>query len=62
MNHITRRAVRAALGSAAVIAALALPLTLGASAASAADGEPQLPKAEKPIEETGSWVWDKNEP
>ncbi|WP_432133041.1 MULTISPECIES: hypothetical protein [unclassified Streptomyces] len=74
MRQITRRAARTAVGTAAVVAALALPLTLGASAAVAADtppapvvieddlGDPPMPKPEKPTEDTGSWVWDKFEP
>ncbi|BBC36331.1 hypothetical protein SGFS_076250 [Streptomyces graminofaciens] len=75
MGHITGRVVRTAIGTAAALATLALPLVLGIHSASSApagqtvvtavdlDGDGiddgALPKPPKNDTDKGSWVWDK---
>lgn len=75
MRHITGRTIRTAIGTAATIATLALPLVLGTAHAAPSDGassvtasdpvdlgdldKSTLPKQKKPVDERGSWVWDK---
>ncbi|MGP4051732.1 hypothetical protein [Streptomyces sp. 2A115] len=50
MRHITGRAVRTAIGTAAAIATLALPLVLGTAHAAPSDGTSSVRIASDPVE------------